>query len=253
MLTASLALVVVQPSTWRNLAACRGLDPELFYPDRGESTFQAKTVCRSCPVRGDCLAAGLTERFGIWAGTSERERRRLRRSRGLPETEHHADIGTIPGGTVNLADFRDLEGPDEDDLVAIELDEAERTADIPISAGDPPERLAAVPDGRAPRACEQPSCGAIYQPSRSDQRFCSLPCRKAFNNKSSRTSKAGPPGKAIVPKKTVPARPAAAPDLAKAGWLLLLRSICTNPVQLITVVTADGTEITIRPPEHGRG
>lgn len=62
-------------------AACRGIDTRLFFPERGEDTTIAKRICTSCPVRTPCrdwaLANG--ERFGIWGGTSERERRNSRR------------------------------------------------------------------------------------------------------------------------------------------------------------------------------
>lgn len=71
------------PQLWRLDATCFGVDPALFYPARGESTREAKTVCRACDVRGECLEYALVgnERFGIWGGMSERERRRLRRLR----------------------------------------------------------------------------------------------------------------------------------------------------------------------------
>ncbi|MEM7323501.1 MAG: WhiB family transcriptional regulator [Actinomycetota bacterium] len=67
---------------WYVDGACRGLDPDLFFPERGESTADAKAVCAGCVVRAECLewALATRERFGIWGGTSERERRRLRRS-----------------------------------------------------------------------------------------------------------------------------------------------------------------------------
>ncbi len=69
---------------WFHLAHCRGVDPDLFYPSRGDSTGQAKTVCSQCPVQEECLEHALTdpvERFGVWGGKSERERRVLRRNR----------------------------------------------------------------------------------------------------------------------------------------------------------------------------
>jgi WhiB family redox-sensing transcriptional regulator len=69
---------------WMDDAYCRGIDPELFYPERGESTAEAKAVCRGCAVRAQCLEYALTsplEKFGVWGGLSERERRRLRRRR----------------------------------------------------------------------------------------------------------------------------------------------------------------------------
>ena len=59
-----------------------GVDPDLFFPERGASTREAKEVCRGCVVRLDCLEYALVngEKFGIWGGLSERERRRLRRA-----------------------------------------------------------------------------------------------------------------------------------------------------------------------------
>ena len=51
------------------------------FPEKGGSTREAKQVCRSCEVAAECLQYALAtdERFGIWGGTSERERRRLKR------------------------------------------------------------------------------------------------------------------------------------------------------------------------------
>jgi WhiB family transcriptional regulator, redox-sensing transcriptional regulator len=71
--------------SWQNRANCLGVDPELFFPERGASTREAKEVCRGCEVRGDCLEYALAngEKFGIWGGLSERERRKVRRSRAL--------------------------------------------------------------------------------------------------------------------------------------------------------------------------
>ncbi len=68
---------------WRKEANCRGLDPDLFYPERGVSTREAKEVCRGCVVREECLEFALAngEKFGIWGGKSERERRRIRKAR----------------------------------------------------------------------------------------------------------------------------------------------------------------------------
>lgn len=68
---------------WQDLANCLGVDPDLFFPERGASTREAKEVCRGCVVREDCLEYALAngEKFGIWGGLSERERRRIRRQR----------------------------------------------------------------------------------------------------------------------------------------------------------------------------
>jgi WhiB family redox-sensing transcriptional regulator len=68
---------------WQENANCLGVDPDLFFPERGASTREAKEVCRGCVVRMECLEYALVngEKFGIWGGMSERERRRLRRQR----------------------------------------------------------------------------------------------------------------------------------------------------------------------------
>ncbi len=70
---------------WKSKANCMGVDPDLFFPERGMSTREAKEVCRGCVVREDCLEYALAngEKFGIWGGLSERERRRIRRARAL--------------------------------------------------------------------------------------------------------------------------------------------------------------------------
>lgn len=72
------------PATWQDQALCAQTDPEAFFPEKGGSTREAKRICLSCDVRQQCLEFALQndERFGIWGGMSERERRRLRRSAG---------------------------------------------------------------------------------------------------------------------------------------------------------------------------
>jgi WhiB family transcriptional regulator, redox-sensing transcriptional regulator len=69
---------------WQEQALCAQTDPEAFFPEKGGSTREAKRVCGRCEVRGDCLEYALAhdERFGIWGGLSERERRRLKRRAG---------------------------------------------------------------------------------------------------------------------------------------------------------------------------
>ncbi len=75
----------LSPPSWQRQANCMGVDPDLFFPERGASTREAKEVCRGCVVREDCLEYALEngEKFGIWGGMSERERRRIRRARAL--------------------------------------------------------------------------------------------------------------------------------------------------------------------------
>lgn len=75
------------PAVWVDHANCLGLDPALFFPGQGESTKEAKAVCTGCTVRVECLDYALEtgERFGIWGGKSERERRRMRGDRRRAE------------------------------------------------------------------------------------------------------------------------------------------------------------------------
>lgn len=71
----------VEAMAWQARALCAQTDPEAFFPEKGGSTREAKRVCLSCEVRVECLEYALEqdERFGIWGGLSERERRRLKR------------------------------------------------------------------------------------------------------------------------------------------------------------------------------
>ena len=68
-------------TAWRLRALCAQTDPEIFFPERGGSARDAKRVCMACEVRDECLEYALAndERFGIWGGLSERERRKLKK------------------------------------------------------------------------------------------------------------------------------------------------------------------------------
>jgi WhiB family transcriptional regulator, redox-sensing transcriptional regulator len=70
----------VEPQPWYERAACRGRDADCFFPEKGGSTRAAKRICQTCVVQVECLEYALAndERFGIWGGMSERERRRLK-------------------------------------------------------------------------------------------------------------------------------------------------------------------------------
>jgi WhiB family transcriptional regulator, redox-sensing transcriptional regulator len=74
---------LLQPVDWQVKARCTEVDPEIFFPERGGSSKAARAVCSNCEVRMQCLEYALNnkEQFGIWGGTSERERRRLRKER----------------------------------------------------------------------------------------------------------------------------------------------------------------------------
>ena len=82
--------------SWQDYANCLGVDPDLFFPERGASTKEAKEVCRGCVVREDCLEYALqnSEKFGIWGGMSERERRRIRRARAIARRSAAATAAT---------------------------------------------------------------------------------------------------------------------------------------------------------------
>lgn len=69
--------------SWMGEGICAQTGPELFFPDRGGSVTEAKELCADCPIRSECLEYALDngERFGVWGGLSERERRAVARSR----------------------------------------------------------------------------------------------------------------------------------------------------------------------------
>ncbi|HSJ46639.1 MAG TPA: WhiB family transcriptional regulator [Euzebyales bacterium] len=71
----------IEPVPWAEEAKCLNADPDVFFPEKGGSTREAKRICAECAVRVECLEYALEhdERFGIWGGMSERERRKLKR------------------------------------------------------------------------------------------------------------------------------------------------------------------------------
>ena len=66
---------------WQERALCAQTDPEAFFPEKGGSTREAKRICTRCEVTTECLEYAMRhdERFGIWGGMSERERRKIKR------------------------------------------------------------------------------------------------------------------------------------------------------------------------------
>lgn len=73
-------LIRPAPGTWALLGACRGKPVDWWFPARGESVAEARSICEACPVQAQCLthAVSVRERFGMWGGRSERERRHIR-------------------------------------------------------------------------------------------------------------------------------------------------------------------------------
>ena len=82
------------PPHWTELARCAEVDNALFFPEKGGSVREAKAVCHRCEVRSECLEYALKheERFGIWGGLSERERRQesRRRQSKTPQSRERA-------------------------------------------------------------------------------------------------------------------------------------------------------------------
>jgi len=72
-----------RPGSWVEDGDCRGMETSIFFPERGKKSETAKAICDECPVREPCGEYGVTapEKFGIWGGLSERQRRIIRRGR----------------------------------------------------------------------------------------------------------------------------------------------------------------------------
>ena len=72
-----------EPEDWRNRALCAEVDPDLFFPDKGQPSAPARRVCLCCEVRPQCLAYALDtgEAHGVWGGVTPDERRALARER----------------------------------------------------------------------------------------------------------------------------------------------------------------------------
>lgn len=89
----SLLDLLAEGAEWRERAACRGSDPDLFFPEKDQQAQvqveEAKAVCSTCPVRAPCLEYALTarEKQGVWGGTSDNDRRAIRRQRKEAELE----------------------------------------------------------------------------------------------------------------------------------------------------------------------
>jgi WhiB family redox-sensing transcriptional regulator len=92
-------------SGWMPRSACRGEDPELFFPIAAvgaalQQVITAKAVCFRCAVRAACLSYALvTGQAGIWGGTTQEERHAMRRSAGFPGREYSAGTGAARGAT----------------------------------------------------------------------------------------------------------------------------------------------------------
>ena len=79
-------LVTEYRRDWQDDASCKGLDPDIWFLDRVQSARTAKRICSDCPVRIECLVFALSnnERFGVWGGMTEAERKKIRRAEQMP-------------------------------------------------------------------------------------------------------------------------------------------------------------------------
>lgn len=68
----------IEEAKWRKQALCRGSDNDVFFPLRGESMLSAYRICSGCSVREECFEAAQGNNFGVWAGFSTSERKRIR-------------------------------------------------------------------------------------------------------------------------------------------------------------------------------
>lgn len=85
-------------TTWKLDGLCREVDADLFFPEVGTPSRKAKETCFACDVRTECLTYALdnNERFGIWGGLNERERRQLRKTTPTPTPKPVATRSPIP-------------------------------------------------------------------------------------------------------------------------------------------------------------
>lgn len=222
-------------------AACLGVDPDLFYPERGQSTKDAKAVCSSCAVRAECLdyALATNQKFGIWGGTSERERRRIkkaRRQRLSLVKEEPMTIGTVPGSD-------------------LEVESGPATNGHALTPNSP-----ATARTFAARSCG--TCGESFVPVSPNQRYCSMVCRPSKTAASTQAtcrscgktfeSRSGArycSRKCTMAADEQPAAAAAAPARAPAipedrdpPWLAAFLAICrSGEILEITVVTRSVT------------
>ncbi|MGL4174308.1 MAG: WhiB family transcriptional regulator [Actinomycetota bacterium] len=95
---AALLAALGEVPSWHASALCAQTDPEVFFPEKGASSAAARRVCAVCPVELECRAEAMDRRepFGVWGGTTEADRRRLRRQARLDQAR--ASEGDVLGG-----------------------------------------------------------------------------------------------------------------------------------------------------------
>ena len=104
---------VPMPGPWSLRARCRTTPSAVFFVGRGDDTTQAKNICKHCPVVDECLAYALAagpRLQGIWAGTSPKERARLRNTPATPDDDRaDSDRAAAPSHAADLELYNVLE------------------------------------------------------------------------------------------------------------------------------------------------
>jgi WhiB family transcriptional regulator, redox-sensing transcriptional regulator len=106
--------IVASNQEWQELAECRTIPVEMFFPPAEQEGDEAKSICQTCSVKDPCLEFAISagERFGIWGGLTPQERRSLvakRRSRAAAAARAAAEGLTGDGGAdigINIGSVR---------------------------------------------------------------------------------------------------------------------------------------------------
>jgi hypothetical protein len=183
-----VTLTISRPDFWA-VGACRQLPADWFHPDRGEPTADAKAVCATCPVRVECLRWALDsqERFGIWGGTSERERRRIRRRVATGQPIPELDPDWVPSSYHGNPTWKSQPHPEpKREEPDVDLDVAPVALSTPTNGRRPTDPDTGLPTD----ACV--NCGKRYTPTRNTQRFCRKECARAWYAAHPKSERAAP-------------------------------------------------------------
>src|SRR3954466_14304498 len=106
---ASLPTHPTPPDFWQERAACFGVEPDVFFPVSEEEAGPALAFCAVCPIREECLSWALKngERYGVWGGTTEQQRRRLHGPGAWPPAPRLGCHGTLRSGPTREAGHAD--------------------------------------------------------------------------------------------------------------------------------------------------
>jgi hypothetical protein len=137
---------------WQARALCAQTDPEAFFPEKGGSTRDAKRICARCEVKENCLQYALDhdERFGIWGGLSERERRKIKRQAreaARRRSERIPVVVCLPTPMINPA----VAAVAAEAAFAQELRHAEQYEKLSLVAGVPAEGPVTIDELVGPR------------------------------------------------------------------------------------------------------